>query len=208
MLSGDRIRTGRRPFNNGIRLEIRSALSFTLFQSGGFLAQRILFFSAVSAAVATAAVTVACLSVHCRLYIEKFNLLPCTRRRQIWFHTARSSKVNLHRPDILGCTILYIRHSRRVRRKAEHAELLNIHRMTVIQRRPHRFHEVRQHTLDIPVRKGTFLFHLVRDTLQRHCLTHRNEAGMKHYLGIFILRVFPITHFLKWYCHSKLRIEN
>ena len=142
MLSGNRVRAGRRPFNNGIRLEIRSALSFTLFQSGGFLAQRIFFFSVVSAAVATAA----CLSVHGRLYIEKFNLLPCTRRRQIRFHTARSSKVYLHRPDILGCTILYIRHSRRVRRKAEHAELLNIHRMTVIQRRPHRFHEVRQHT--------------------------------------------------------------
>ena len=59
MLSGDRVRTGRQPFNNGIRLEIRSALSFTLFQSGGFLAQRIFFFSVVSAAVATAAVTVA-----------------------------------------------------------------------------------------------------------------------------------------------------
>lgn len=55
MLSGNRVRTGRRPFNNGIRLEIRSALSFTLFQSGGFLAQRILFFSAVSATAAIAA---------------------------------------------------------------------------------------------------------------------------------------------------------
>ena len=54
MLSGNRVRTGRRPFNNGIRLEIRSAPSFTLFQPGGFLAQRILFFSAVSAAVTVA----------------------------------------------------------------------------------------------------------------------------------------------------------
>ena len=54
MLSGNRVRTGRRPFNNGIRLEIRSALSFTLFQSGGFLAQRIFFFSAIATAAIVA----------------------------------------------------------------------------------------------------------------------------------------------------------
>ena len=83
MLSGDKIWTGRRPFHTWDKAN-PFCLVFYPVSAGGFLAQWILFFSADTIRRChRRRYCVACLSVRGRLYIEKFNLLPCTRRRQI-----------------------------------------------------------------------------------------------------------------------------
>lgn len=149
MLSGDRVRTGRRAFNNGIRLEIRSALSFTLFQSGGFLAQRILFFSVVSATAAVAARRTVLFGI---VQLERHVVRPAFGRCSGIIHQTQAAvgeETDIHLVDILNGGVFRFHGAFAVESGVEHAEAVQLYAVAVCQL-----------ALDVAYKGGDYVLHV------------------------------------------------
>ena len=171
-------------FNNRFHLSLLSFCSYHRYRSS----QRVLFLAA--ARHAAACIFLFFLPVQVGLQIHELHCVFGACRGQIGAHAGRRAEVDAHCPYLLCRTVLLRFRALGTRREAEHPEIADVHRMSVVQVLAHALHEVGNHAENITFGERTVLFHLVRNLVDAHALSQGEQ------LRIILRRCRLVRHIL------------